>query len=418
MAPFTVPWFAVVDKATQSLVLSFRGTFSMADALTDMHAMPYSIMKDARAEVEALRARGVDFGSDDSELMAHSGMWLVALEVRRQILASGVLEAVGDCASAPACAARGDGHQAEVAVAVHSTPANGAGEAAGSSLCPGLPGSGTGVPLAVGAPKDASHPLLAPPAAPRTCSAGTSGGLRLVLVGHSLGAGVASLVSLLLLPHHPSLRVYAFSPPGGLVTEPLAKAMEPWVTSLCVGADCVAHMSVSAIRNVYRDIRMVRRSGNFKKPVVLATALARALTLGLCSRGAADEGDDGSPGARSQSISQLPDHMQEPVAATSAVPAPGVSVRALAAYTRMTVPGRALHTVYRAQRPVAACFRKQLEVEAAFVPRSTLGTLVVAPEMFTDHMPDCAIDILKHLLAERVAAGLAAGVASSTATSR
>lgn len=37
----------------------------------------------------------------------------------------------------------------------------------------------------------------------------------LVIVGHSLGAGTAAILSILLKPQHPSLLCYSYSPPGG-----------------------------------------------------------------------------------------------------------------------------------------------------------------------------------------------------------
>lgn len=39
----------------------------------------------------------------------------------------------------------------------------------------------------------------------------------LVIVGHSLGAGTAAILSFLLRPQYPTLRCYAYSPPGGLL---------------------------------------------------------------------------------------------------------------------------------------------------------------------------------------------------------
>ena len=40
---------------------------------------------------------------------------------------------------------------------------------------------------------------------------------QLVLVGHSLGAGTAAILALLLRHDYPSLHCYAYSPPGGLL---------------------------------------------------------------------------------------------------------------------------------------------------------------------------------------------------------
>jgi len=39
-------------------------------------------------------------------------------------------------------------------------------------------------------------------------------GYQLVITGHSLGAGVASVLALLLRPEYPRLICYAYSPPG------------------------------------------------------------------------------------------------------------------------------------------------------------------------------------------------------------
>lgn len=37
-----------------------------------------------------------------------------------------------------------------------------------------------------------------------------------IVIGHSLGAGVAVLLGILLRPEYPNLRVYAFSTPGNI----------------------------------------------------------------------------------------------------------------------------------------------------------------------------------------------------------
>lgn len=42
-------------------------------------------------------------------------------------------------------------------------------------------------------------------------------GYKLVLVGHSLGAGTAAILAILLRPQFPDLQCYSYSPPGGLL---------------------------------------------------------------------------------------------------------------------------------------------------------------------------------------------------------
>lgn len=59
-------------------------------------------------------------------------------------------------------------------------------------------------------------------------------GWRLVLTGHSLGACCA-LLALKLRAQYPNLHCWAYGPPGGFCTLPLARAMRAFCTSVIVG---------------------------------------------------------------------------------------------------------------------------------------------------------------------------------------
>lgn len=48
---------------------------------------------------------------------------------------------------------------------------------------------------------------------------------RLVLVGHSLGAGTAAILALLLRHEYPHVHCYAYSPPGGLLRWKLGQSL-------------------------------------------------------------------------------------------------------------------------------------------------------------------------------------------------
>ena len=52
----------------------------------------------------------------------------------------------------------------------------------------------------------------------------------LVICGHSLGAGLACLLAIMLRPIYPSLKCFAFCPPGACVDVVMAKFCERFVT--------------------------------------------------------------------------------------------------------------------------------------------------------------------------------------------
>lgn len=69
----------------------------------------------------------------------------------------------------------------------------------------------------------------------------TCQGYQLVITGHSLGAGVASILALLikLNLNFPNMTCYAFSPPGSLFSFPLAQYCRQFITAVVLGNDIV-----------------------------------------------------------------------------------------------------------------------------------------------------------------------------------
>ncbi|GLI69191.1 hypothetical protein VaNZ11_013760 [Volvox africanus] len=79
-------------------------------------------------------------------------------------------------------------------------------------------------------------------------------GWRLVVTGHSLGAGAAALLALRLrseLPHV-EVRCWAFSPPGSLASPALSEALRPFTVSVVTGKDLIPRLSLNTMER-YRD---------------------------------------------------------------------------------------------------------------------------------------------------------------------
>jgi len=62
---------------------------------------------------------------------------------------------------------------------------------------------------------------------------------RLVVVGHSLGAGAAALLAIMLRSAYPHVRCYAFSPPRGLLSKSLYEYSKNFIVSLVLGKDVI-----------------------------------------------------------------------------------------------------------------------------------------------------------------------------------
>lgn len=72
----------------------------------------------------------------------------------------------------------------------------------------------------------------------------------LLVVGHSLGAGVAFLLALLLRPQYPTLRCYGYGTPGSLADEKLSKASAAWMTSVVLDDDLISRLGVGSLNHL------------------------------------------------------------------------------------------------------------------------------------------------------------------------
>jgi sn1-specific diacylglycerol lipase len=79
-------------------------------------------------------------------------------------------------------------------------------------------------------------------------------GYELLITGHSLGAGLATVVSLVLKSKYPQLVCFAYSPPGGMMTMSLAKRTRSFVTSVVVADDMVSRLGVHTMFRLREDM--------------------------------------------------------------------------------------------------------------------------------------------------------------------
>lgn len=83
----------------------------------------------------------------------------------------------------------------------------------------------------------------------------------LVCVGHSLGAGTASILAILMREEYSNLQCYSYSPPGGLLSMPAVEYSKEFIISVVVGKDLVPRIGLHQMEALRNDlINAIQRS--------------------------------------------------------------------------------------------------------------------------------------------------------------
>lgn len=77
---------------------------------------------------------------------------------------------------------------------------------------------------------------------------------NLRIVGHSLGAGVCTLLGYVLRSQYPSLKVFGFSPPGCSMTWEMATGCKNFATTFVLDSDIVPRLSVLALEGLRDEV--------------------------------------------------------------------------------------------------------------------------------------------------------------------
>eukprot|EP00924_Labyrinthula_sp_SR-Ha-C_P000768 maker-scaffold_7-snap-gene-3.65-mRNA-1 protein AED:0.24 eAED:0.24 QI:0/1/0.5/1/1/1/2/964/819 len=213
------PYYVFVDDEKKSVVVSCRGTLSLSDMLTDAMIVPTS-----------LDWYGEQWGFDGKGHHAHFGMLRVANEIRYQLEETGVLHSL---LNIPKQNRNIDDNRKKL-----------------------------GETIVVDARKKVEKKGV-----------GSCEGYNLVVVGHSLGAGVASILSLLLKPDfsreedhgvnfskRSKLEVeddirgrffcLAYAPPGCIFDAALCRETEQFIISPVIGNDLVPRLNWTNLRKL------------------------------------------------------------------------------------------------------------------------------------------------------------------------
>ncbi|KAI8506667.1 hypothetical protein Bbelb_160940 [Branchiostoma belcheri] len=218
----------------------------------------------------------------------------------------------------------------------------------------------------------------------------------LVVVGHSLGAGAASLLSILLRPAYPRLFCYAYSPPGGLMSKSTAEYTKNFTCSVVLGKDLVPRLGISTMEDLKSKLITAINSSDQPKYKILVGGVWYT----LC--GSADQATPSSTTASSPNLSQplLDEITSMPPGAAYTSQPDDSSLRRQGGATQSQVaplypPGHIIHIVE--VEPASSCL-SQPTYGAVWVDNGHFSNIIVNPKMLSDHMPDAVMKALDQLV--------------------
>ncbi|KAK2913390.1 hypothetical protein Q8A67_001789 [Cirrhinus molitorella] len=201
----------------------------------------------------------------------------------------------------------------------------------------------------------------------------------LVIVGHSLGAGTAAILSFLLRPQYPSLQCYSYSPPGGLLSEDAMEYSKEFVTSVVLGKDLVPRIGLSQLEGFRRHLLEVLQKSDKPKWRVIAGGTK-------CIPKSELPMDDEAPVSQgvTPSNSRLWLHPSD------------LSI-ALSASTPLYPPGRVIHVVHN-HPPEMCCGQEEPTYSALWGDNKAFDEVIISPAMLNEHMPHVVMDGLNKVL--------------------
>ncbi|KAJ4922172.1 hypothetical protein JOQ06_016507 [Pogonophryne albipinna] len=220
---------------------------------------------------------------------------------------------------------------------------------------------------------------------------------KLVITGHSLGAGTASLLAILLRNSFPTLQCYSFSPPGGLLSKALADYSKDFVVSVVLGKDLVPRLSLPNMEDLKRKILKV--VSNCNKPKY------RILLQGCWYEVFGGDPDD----FPTEMDNRREEELSQPLLGEESLMirhsssyqslASDESPAHTATHLPLFLPGRILRITEDGPSR-RSCF-SQVRYRADWSNEMSFRSVLISPRMLADHMPDAMLRALTSLTRDR-----------------
>lgn len=205
---------------------------------------------------------------------------------------------------------------------------------------------------------------------------------NLVLCGHSLGAGAAAILGILLRKQYPTLKAYLYSPPGGLLSLPVVEYTKEFATGIVLGNDCVPRLGFAQLERLrYQVLLTLKRS-----PRSAGKVIAKALCPTVCLGG--------------NKVDYDPEHSLDVLYGNKGrtFDYNGNKVMFQVQPQMLYVPGRMIHIVknFTFRSKARRLFNEPI-YQAVWMDNTSYDRIMVNEGMFYDHLPNILMHAMKML---------------------
>ncbi|XP_046422855.1 diacylglycerol lipase-alpha isoform X2 [Neodiprion lecontei] len=218
----------------------------------------------------------------------------------------------------------------------------------------------------------------------------------LTLVGHSLGAGTAAILAILLRQEYQDLLCFSFAPPGGLLSMPAQQYTQEFITSVVVGKDVVPRIGLRQMESLRADlINAIKRSVDPKWKTIACSVMC-------CGCGSTP-----TSAANLEAGGCISEYQRDKDQARSQTVVPSDSRIALTLHRPLYPPGRIIHVVRhhtnKNEQKYESRWRQVLRkrepvYQALWAGPCDFDEVLISPVMIQDHMPDTMLNALNKVI--------------------